>query len=1112
MSSSKQHRRNVQYALEKSGEFIIKNYNEAKPFASFFPGISGLWGIPLWAFYVNRGQCVAGFGSTNKDGSIGEFLPANQAYQRTALEGFRTFIKVRNSSPQGFIFYEPFANTWNNTLADITNQMVIKPHDLCIEETNRSLGLRVCVHYFFVPEESLGVLAREVCIENISRTSMDIEVLDGLPKIVPFGMDNFCLKNLSRTIESMMIVSNFTDGGVPFYHLKTEPQDRPEIVVIRKGNFYLPLTKDGKRFTQLPSIVDPAVIFGEATELVYPKKFLSTKSFHLGSQITENRTPCAMSFIKGTISGTSTLNYCALCGHAADSGKVNQYAKHVLVRPDYFDEKSDLNRKIINDLTKHTYALTDHTALNYYVRQNYLDNILRGGFPLPITTQNGKEILYVYSRKHGDLERDYNNFVVLPTYFSQGNGNYRDINQNRRNDIFFNPDVDASNIVLFMNMLQIDGFNPHVLRRSVFQVEDAHQAASIVRDLANPEDLPKLMTFCQKPFDIGELFSWLEENAIGLASVRDVFLDHLLSLCSRQEDIFHGEGFWSDHWHYNNDLLDSFLAIFPDRHGDLLFEDKRFTYYDNDYRVLPRDEKYVIWENFVGQFGAVVWDEEKSLLLKHRREYVNKMRTQSGQGDVYYTNLFEKLLGLVVNKIASLDHQGIGIEMESDKPNWNDSLNGLPGRFGSSTAETCELLRLARFLSSSLEVLGWSDTQTLEIPEEIKTFLDCLCGLLQDHLSSSPLNHFRFWDESAHAKERFRESVRLGITGHTKKISIKDIRTFLDLVAQKLACALERAVDPKTGIFQTYFRSEAKSYELIYDTDDEGKMFKRLNAKGFPCVRITEFSYHALPLFLEGPVHWMRLASPQDKKIPELYRNIRKSSLFDQKLKMFKVSESVVTEPPEIGRIRIFTPGWLENESIWLHMEYKFLVELLRTGLHREFYKDIQTCLVPFLDPRVYGRSILENSSFICSSAFPDEKLHGNGFVARLSGSTAEFIHIWLLMVLGSKPFFINPQGKLCMQFHPTLDSWLFTRKKIKYHNDEIPQNSLLFTCFADTKFTYHNPQRKPTFGSKAAHIGKIALETHNGDFQEWHDCFIPEPYAQMVRDGAVSRVTISLK
>ena len=83
------------YNLDDNGCFVIDHYNNSEPFSNFFPGIAGIWGIPMWVFYVNRGQCIASFGIENKDKAIMEFQPANKSYRQTALHGFRTFIKVK---------------------------------------------------------------------------------------------------------------------------------------------------------------------------------------------------------------------------------------------------------------------------------------------------------------------------------------------------------------------------------------------------------------------------------------------------------------------------------------------------------------------------------------------------------------------------------------------------------------------------------------------------------------------------------------------------------------------------------------------------------------------------------------------------------------------------------------------------------------------------------------------------------------------------------------------------------------------------------------------------------------------------------------------------------
>lgn len=139
---------------------------------------------------------------------------------------------------------------------------------------------------------------------------------------------------------------------------------------------------------------------------------------------------------------------------------------------------------------------------------------------------------------------------------------------------------------------------------------------------------------------------------------------------------------------------------------------------------------------------------------------------------------------------------------------------------------------------------------------------------------------------------------------------------------------------------------------------------------------------------------------------------------------MYKVNGPLQEATYELGRAAAFTPGWLENESVWLHMEYKYLLELLRSGLYEEFSEAFYRAAVPFLDPETYGRSVLENSSFIASSSNPNARIHGRGFVARLSGSTAEFLHMRKVMLFGEKPF-TSENGHLMLTFRPLLPDYL---------------------------------------------------------------------------------------
>ena len=81
------------YRVNES-DFIIEDYDKLPPFSGFLPGLTGEDGIPMWAFYTNRGQALASLGINSKAEAIMEFNPACTEYENTALKGFRTFLKI----------------------------------------------------------------------------------------------------------------------------------------------------------------------------------------------------------------------------------------------------------------------------------------------------------------------------------------------------------------------------------------------------------------------------------------------------------------------------------------------------------------------------------------------------------------------------------------------------------------------------------------------------------------------------------------------------------------------------------------------------------------------------------------------------------------------------------------------------------------------------------------------------------------------------------------------------------------------------------------------------------------------------------------------------------
>jgi hypothetical protein len=397
----------------------------------------------------------------------------------------------------------------------------------------------------------------------------------------------------------------------------------------------------------------------------------------------------------------------------------------------------------------------------------------------------------------------------------------------------------------------------------------------------------------------------------------------------------------------------------------------------------------------------------------------------------------------------------------------------------------------------------------LLIYEELSNFFDVVNSLLKKQMSS-----FDFWDHATTAKETYRASTRLGVSGKEFAIPLHSLQDFLTASLEKLELGIAKAWNREENILSTYFVNEVIDYTVIKRADGNIKK----NAKGMSCFRASAFRQVHLPLFLEGPVHYLR-TQPERSAASNLVQKIKGSALFDTKLKMYKVNAPLENQPMEIGRARVFSPGWFENESIWLHMEYKYSLELLRNELYDEFFQDFKNVFVPFFNPAVYGRSILENSSFIVSSANPDHSLHGNGFVARLSGATAEFIQMILLMTVGKQPFTVNREKMLQLDFKPVLPGWLFTEqtriirlfREGRWQDIEFSANTFSFMFLGSILVTYHNPARVDTFGTVPLSPHSWTIVDLDGKTHTYQTNVIRGKMAEEIRSRKVRSIRIDL-
>ncbi len=1009
----------------------IRDYGKKTPFASFLPGIAGIKGTPIWCYYVNRGQAVVSFGVQDKDHSIMEFYPAHTAYQNVSRTGFRTFIKT------GGLIYEPFIKNTSDP------DMEIHMNALFIEDDDREHGFDVKVRYATLPGEEIGALMRIVTITNTGDEVKELEVLDGMPALIPYGCVMDVMKNMVQTTKAYMQVED-ADKKRPYFRVRFSMEDSAVVKKVAGGNFGVALDGDGM---VLDTVVDPGLVFGYDLSLSEAVGFAGTSLDELikMEQHTSNEFPSCFFAKKMTLKAGESQTIYELIGQVRNKDILDAFLKKDIT-PSYFEDKFAEAERLTDELTGAVATTTSNKTFDDYTRYNYMDNVLRGGTPISLP---GDHTFYVYSRKHGDLERDYNYFSMSPEFYSQGNGNFRDVNQNRRCDTFFSSIVGDENIKRFYSLIQMDGYNPLKIEQLTFNVDEAVLGGITLK----------------QPFTPGELVSAIKDS--GKASTekeQEELFSKVMEKATETINGDFGEGYWSDHWTYNLDLVEDFLEVYPDKEKELLL-DTKVKSFEAKVQILPRKKRYEETENGLRQYNYLVKRENAAK--------AGSFETYKNGKDIEM-NLISKLFLMSACKFAAIDSYGLGVEMEGGKPGWYDALNGMPGMFGSSMNESYELLRMIRFAKKAIDDFG----ADIVLPKESADFAKELKDIEMSFASNMDA-----WNKRNDAKEAYRGKVYDKLEGTEVTISAAEASEILGLMAKRLEEGVSKAFELGEGISPAYFTFEAAEYDKSADG-----------------ITPKTFKVQMIPYFLEGPVRFLKLENTYDEK-KKLYDRVKGSDLYDKTLNMYKVNASLENASFELGRCKSFTPGWLENESIWLHMEYKYLLELIRSGLYKEFFEDFKNQAIPFLDKEVYGRSTLENSSFIASSMNPNKSIHGKGFVARLSGSTIEFISMWKLMFFGKNVFTLK-NGELVFEPTPAIPAYLIA--------DNDGKHEVGATLLGNTVVTYEFAEKKDYYPGNYK-ITKIEAEATDGSKKIFEDGVISGKDAELQRDGGFKSLTVSI-
>ena len=1035
----------VKYYFEGS-TFVIEDYQHAKRFSSFLPAMAGQDGKPLWAFYANVGQCMGGFGVNNKETPITPFDSATLAYQNIPVKSFRTFLKI--DGVDRCIF-----ECENDTLRTLK---INKSNFSIIEECD---DYKVEITYSTVSHRNYAGLIRNVKFTNKSNKTVHYELCDGLPVFFPLGLSNFCYKEMVSLMGAYCEID--LNNKAPFVKFKTSTGDNSVVELAHNGNGFVSIDSNGKR---LDNIVELYQVFEDNTSLRRPMGW-QEKGVKLlkESQQLENHLPCAFSISAFDLKTGESYEFSSLYGSFNTLDEFNAAVGQFSVSSskEMVKETEELVKSYLPKGLK-----TSNTLFDEYISQSLLDNNLRGGFPIILDDKKGGQPYYIFSRKHGDMERDYNAFNIPSTYFSSGPGNFRDVNQNRRSDLYFINQIKDYNIKIFFSLIQMDGQNPLTVKPLVFKKNDNFDE-SILNVLSVKDKVLDLVSAGSQP---GNIYTLLKDNNVKNAD--DVFAN-ILSNCHQEISASFSEGYWIDHWTYNVDLLENYLSVYPDKMEELLFKDD-YKYFHSLVYVNPRSEKYCfVAKGKIRQYGTIDLAALKAENEKAGLKGTETLWKKDQNGKEIQVSLASKIFNLILIKFSTLDAHQMGIEMECEKPGWNDAMNGLPGLFASAMSETIELLRLVDFAIDNFKTYENRDIALMDEQYDLYAAVrDGVKALLDKKLSS-----FEYWDKVTTAREELRRKTHLTASNSNKRLTLKEALVLLKEMRDILSEGILNAKKLGGGIIPSYIINDVSKYEI---TD-------KVNHLGYKIVKPLEFKQRLIPYFLEASA---RMAKLGDGFFGEKdYELIYKSGLRDQKLGFYKTCDDIEDAPFEIGRVHAFTKGWLERECNFLHMCYKYLLGLLKAGLYERFYEEMKINFVYNMDPYVYGRSPIENSSFIVPTCNPNTRMHGQGQFARLTGANAEILDMFFIMFLGERAF--SYEGGV-LRFTPS-------PKLSKEFFDE--NNEVSYPLFSKCIVTISNPQRIDLYNHK-----KYVYFVDGKQYDS-----IQGPLAEDLRNGKISALRMEV-
>jgi hypothetical protein len=804
--------------------YKITNYDKMNPF--FMSIVSN---SDHWMFVSSRGSLTAG--RRNPDNALFPYYTDDKIHDSADYTGSKTIFRIK--SDQGFHLWEPFSDRYLNVYQIKRNiYKNIPGNKLIFEEINLDLGLTFS--YSWLNSEKYGFIKKSVLTNNNSSIN-DIEVLDGIQNILPFGIDQKFQNEYSTLADGYKRSELIKEFGIGIFSLSSIPSDKAEpseslkattvwSYGLKAGNYLLSsiqldnfrkgfdlINEDDIKGNRGAYFINSEIKLnsGEKKDWIFTAE-INQDSSDLAFLCNEIKSNSSLKddVLKNVQEGTETL--IKLVGTAdglqlsSDKLVTSRHFANTLfniMRGGIFDNSYEIDRndflefiKTINSTLydkykEKIYTLEEKVFLNdlfFFVSEindNQLNRITNEYLPL------------TFSRRHGDPSRPWNRFSIelkdkKNNKILNYQGNWRDIFQNWEALAESHPCYIESMITKFLNGSTVDGYNPYRVTRDGFEWE------------APEPDQPWA--------NIGY---WGDHQIIYLLKLLEFSVNHnsekILSILNKET------------FTYLNDpyRIKNYENLLHDPHDTI----------DYDFKL---DQQI---HNLCEKLGA----DGKNILTK---EYIP-----------YQVNLIEKLIVPLLSKLSNFIPGG-GIWMNTQRPEWNDANNALVG-YGVSMVT---LYYMRRYVDFMINIFNTDEVKGTEISEEVKDFFDQLNKVFQSNVDLlknqlSDKQRKSILDGLGKAGSEFRQKIYSeGLSFNKENISIDELIDFLSVVQKYIEHTID-ANKREDGLYH--------SYNLMSVKDDE--------------IQIT-YLYE----MLEGQVAVLSSGYLNSDQTLELLKSLRQSSLY----------------------------------------------------------------------------------------------------------------------------------------------------------------------------------------------------------------------------------------